>query len=175
LESGIASGGAYFLCDFFVRCRESLALVLAFLTYLIVCYYPNFIAVVFLLIFLRTKMPAKGMFLLRALTALVIATFLAHVNRIFGLWPAHLLFPSGHTTFCAGLSWSLAMLRPWSAVWSVPLVAAMAVSLVALHDHETIDVLGAIPLVLVVYGLIHTWWKLPRASARPLDSPVVSP
>jgi len=149
--------------------------MLMFVAYVLVCYYPQFLAVTFLVVYLRTQMPAKGMFLVRALTALVVATFLAHVNRIFGFWHAHLLFPSGHTTFCAGLSWSLAMLRPWSAVWTLPLVAAMGVALVARHDHETIDVLGAVPLVLVVYGLIHAYWKLPRASARPLDSPVVSP
>jgi hypothetical protein len=143
---------------------------------LFVFYYPHLLAVVFLVVYLRTRMPAKGLFLLRALTAaLVLATFLAHVNRIFGLWPAHLLFPSGHTTFCAGVSWSLAMLRPWTAVVTAPLVLLMAYELVWFHYHETIDVLGAFPLVLLIYGLIHWSWRLPRASTRPLDSAVVSP
>jgi membrane-associated phospholipid phosphatase len=141
----------------------------------IVIYYPQLLAVAFLVTYLRADMPAKNLFLLRALTALVIATFLAHVNRIFGLWPEHLLFPSGHTTFCAGLSWSLAMLRPWTVLLTVPLLIALAVSLVILHDHTTLDIFGAIPLVLIVYGFIHACWRLPRASMPPLDSAAVSP
>jgi len=126
-----------------------------------VSYYPVVIALVFLIAVLLTPVPAKGRFLGRALTALFIATLLAHVNRIFGLWPAHLLFPSGHTTFCAGLSWSLAMLRPWTLFLTIPLLICLAVSLVALQLHETMDVIGAFPLVLAIYGPIHAWWRLP--------------
>jgi membrane-associated phospholipid phosphatase len=140
---------------------------------LFVAFYPHLLAVVFLLVYLLTDVPAKGLFLLRALTALGVAVFLAHVNRIFGIWPAYLLFPSGHTTFCAGVSWSLAMLRPWTAAVTFPLVVVMAVDLVLLHDHTPLDVLGAFPLVVVVYSLIHAWWRL-RPSAPSLDSVAVS-
>ncbi len=130
----------------------------------IVCDYPVDLAVVFLLAVALTRMPAKGRFLSRALLALFIATLLAHVNRIFGLWPAHLLFPSGHTTFCAGLTWSLAMLRPWTLILTLPLLIALAACLVFLHLHETMDVLGAFPLVLAIYGPLHVWWRLPGDS-----------
>jgi hypothetical protein len=139
-----------------------------------VCYYPVILVLIFLAAVVWTPVPAKGNFLARALVALFIATFLAHVNRIFGLWPAHLLFPSGHTTFCAGLTWSLAMLRPWTLVLSVPLLIYLAFSLVEAHLHETMDVIGAFPLVLAIYGPIHAWWRLPGDSAS-LDTPTLSP
>jgi hypothetical protein len=64
--------------------------------FLFTSYYPYAIAVAFLTFLFWMKVPRKGVFLSRALIALLIATFLAHVNRIFDLWPAHLLFPSGH-------------------------------------------------------------------------------
>ncbi len=46
-------------------------------------YYPHFLAGIFVVTLLLTKVPAKGMFFLRAVLALTIATVLAHVNRLF--------------------------------------------------------------------------------------------
>jgi len=123
-------------------------------------YYPYAIALVFLGSLYTVEMPEKGAFFARAMLALVIAVFLAHVNRIFFLWPSHPLFPSGHTTFCFGLAWSLALLRPWTLAITLPLLVALGVSLVTLHYHTTFDVLGAIPLVLIVYGIVHKYWRV---------------
>jgi len=131
-------------------------------------YYPFAIALVFLACIYSMNIPAKGSFLARALLALVVATFLAHVNRIFYLWPAHLLFPSGHTTFCLGLAPSIAMLRPWTLFITLPLLVVLAFSMVTLRYHTTFDILGAIPLVLVIYGLVHWLWRLPSDSGRVL-------
>ncbi len=140
---------------------RKLRLLLIDIPLLFTAYYPALIAVIFAVVFIVTPIPAKLLFLARALAALVISVFLAHFNRIFEVWPAHLLFPSGHTTFCAGMAWSLAMLRPWTLLFTIPLLIAMGTGLVLLHFHSWFDVVGAFPLVLLVYGLIHTWWKLP--------------
>jgi hypothetical protein len=137
-------------------------------------YYPLAIALVFLGCLFTIRMPAKGSFFARSMLALIIAVFLAHVNRIFYLWPAHLLFPSGHTTFCFGLALSLGMLRPWTLVITLPLVVVLAVSMVTLRYHTTFDILGAIPLVLGVYGVIHWLWPVSMESPR-LDRARVSP
>ncbi len=134
--------------------------------------YPPAILLVFLAYVLLSKIPRKGAFLARALVALVIAVFLAHVNRIFGLWPAHLLFPSGHTTFCLGVAFSLALLRPWTLLITLPLIVLLGFSMVTLHYHSTFDILGAVPLALVVYGTIH--WLWPLAASPPLDRARVS-
>jgi len=131
-------------------------------------FYPFAIALVFIACLYSMNVPAKGTFFARALLALVVATFLAHVNRIFYLWPGHLMFPSGHTTFCFGVALSLAMLRPWTLFITLPLLVVLAVSMVMLHYHTTFDVLGAIPLVLVIYGLVHWLWRLPSDSGRVL-------
>jgi hypothetical protein len=103
-----------------------------------------------------------------------IATFLAHVNRIFHLYPAHLYFPSGHMTFCLGVSISLAMLRPWTVALTSPFLIAFGVALVVYHSHATGEVLGAIPLVLIVYGIVHAVWRIPTATPS-LDRAAVSP
>ena len=127
-------------------------------------WYPITITLVFLGTLFALKVPDKGAFWGRAMLSLVLATFLAHVNRIFHLWPAHLLFPSGHTTLCFGLSLSLAMLRPWTLYITLPLIVVLGISMVYKHYHTTFDILGAIPLVLEVYGAIHLAWRLPSDS-----------
>jgi len=137
-------------------------------------YYPYLMAVVFLTVFFGVRMPAKGFFFLRALTALVIAIVLAHLNRWFLFDPRHVFFPSGHMTFCLGISISLGMLRPWTLAITLPLLIPFGRGLVTMHYHSTFDVLGAIPLVLVVYGIIHWLWRLPLASP-PLDMGSDSP
>ncbi len=135
--------------------------------------YPVALMLVFLACLFSAKVPAKGRFFLRALVALVIAVVLAHVNRWFDLWPAHRLFPSGHMTFCLGVALSLGMLRPWSLAITLPLLVPFGVALVALGFHTVWDVLGAIPLVLGVYGVVHKVWRVPPASP-PLDSATYS-
>jgi hypothetical protein len=110
--------------------------------FLFTSYYPYAIAVAFLTFLFWMKVPRKGVFLSRALIALLIATFLAHVNRIFDL------------------SLSLAMLRPWTLLITLPLLVVLVVSMVTLRFHTTFDILGAIPLVLIVYGIIHKYWRL---------------
>ena len=123
--------------------------------------YPLVIALVFVIAVIATPVPSKGLFVARAATALVIAVLLAHLNRMTGFWQAHLIFPSGHTTFCAGLTWSLAMLRPWTLFFTIPLLIAMGVELVLLGFHCVFDIWGAFPLVIVIYGMIHACWRLP--------------
>jgi hypothetical protein len=139
------------------------------IAFVLTYYYPVVMALVFLAFFFLTRVPAKGRFFLRALVALVIAVFLAHVNRIFHLFPAHLSFPSGHMTFCFGVALSLGMLRTWTLAITLPLLIPFGMALVALHFHTVWDVLGAFPLVLVVYGVVHSVWGIPPASP-PLDS-----
>lgn len=136
--------------------------------------FPPAIALIFLASFFVVKVPGKAAFYLRAVVALVIAVFLAHVNRIFYLWPAHLLFPSGHTTFCLGLALSLGMLRLWTLAVTLPLVVLLGVSMVTLHFHTPFDIVGAIPLVLGVYGITHWLWRVTPAMPH-LDRVKISP
>jgi membrane-associated phospholipid phosphatase len=135
-------------------------------------WYPLGMIVAFLGTWIATRIPRKSAFLGRAMLALAIAVFLAHVNRIFHLAPGHLLFPSGHTTFCFGLAVSLGMLRPWTLAITLPLLVVLGISMVSLRYHTVIDILGAIPLVVIIYGLIHFAWRLP--SDAPLDRAKVS-
>jgi len=144
------------------------------MVYRILYYCPHVMAVIFLVFLFATDIPAKGRFFLRALVALVIATFLAHMNRIFHLYPAHLYFASGHMTFCLGVSISLGMLRPWTLALTLPFLVFFGVALVVYKCHTALDVLGAVPLVLGVYGIVHALWSMPPAT-RPLDSATVSP
>jgi len=141
---------------------------------LLTYYYPHVMALVFLAFFFSTRVPGKGRFFLRAMVALVIAIVLAHVNRSFDLWPAYRYFPSGHMTFCLGVSLSLGMLRPWTLAITLPLLVPFGVALVALHFHNVWDVLGAVPLVLGVYGIVHSVWSLSPV-APPLDIRAASP
>ena len=137
-------------------------------------YTPHVMAVIFLVALYSTDIPARERFLARAAVALAIATFLAHVNRIFHFDPTHLYFPSGHMTFCLGISISLAMLRPWTLCLTLPFLAYFGRAIVVYHCHTTGDVLGAIPLVLVVYGIVHAVWKV-SPPAPPLDRVKISP
>jgi hypothetical protein len=135
-------------------------------------YYPHILAVIFLFVFLTSRLPRKEQFFWRAMLALVLATFLAHVNRIFDIWPAYRLFPSGHMTFCLGVSISLGLLRPWTLAITLPVLVPFGMAMVAWHFHSALDVWGAMPLVLIVYGIVHGLWPLP--SSPPLDRATVS-
>ncbi len=130
-------------------------------------------AVIFLIFVSATKTLNRGKILLRACVALVIAVFLAHFNRIFHVDPAHLNFPSGHMTFCLGVSISLALLQPWTLSVTLPFLLIFGIDLVHYRCHTTADVIGAIGLVVVVYGIVHVLWPITRASP-PLDRAMVS-
>jgi len=140
----------------------------------LIYYCPHVMAAIFLGFLLATDIPGKGRFFLRALLALVIATFLAHVNRIFHLDPAHLYFPSGHMTFCLGVALSLGMLRPWTLAITLPFLVLFGAALIVYHCHAVVDVLAAVPLVFCVYGIVHIFWPLPP-TMPPLDRATVSP
>ena len=47
---------------------------------------------------------------------------------------------------------------------TLPTIAVLGVSMVTLHFHTTLDILGAIPLVLAIYGIVHFAWRLPSES-----------
>ena len=139
------------------------------MAHLLTYYYPHFMAVVFLAFLLMADVPAKGRFFLRAALALLIAVILAHLNRMLDLWPAHRLFASGHMTFCLGIALSLGVLRSWTLAITLPLLVPFGAALVILHFHNVWDVLGAVPIVLVVYGIVHHFWPMAPPSP-PLDS-----
>jgi hypothetical protein len=141
---------------------------------LLTYYYPHLMALVFLAFFFSTHVPGKGRFFARALLALVIAIFLAHLNRLFDFWPAHRYFASAHMTFCLGVALSLGLLRPWTLAITLPLLVPFGFALVVFHFHSAEDVLGAIPLMLGVYGIVHYSWRMTPATP-PLDRATVSP
>jgi membrane-associated phospholipid phosphatase len=142
-----------------------------YLTY----YYPLVMALAFLACYFSTEtaIPAKRRFFLRTLVALVIALLLAHLNRLFDFWPAHRYFASGHMTFAFGMALSLGMLRPWTLAFTLPLLIPFGAALITLHFHTPEDVLGAILIVLCVYGIIERVWKMSLVSP-PLDRATVS-
>jgi membrane-associated phospholipid phosphatase len=138
------------------------------IAFLLTFYYPFFMAAVFVGAVILAKVPGKGRLFSRAAVALTIALLLAHANRVFYFWPAHPWFVSGHMTTCFGLALSLGSLRPWTLAITLPLLVPFGIGLVACHFHTPMDVLGAFPLVLVVYGLVH--WSWPSPPTPPLDS-----
>ena len=134
----------------------------------LVYYVPHVATAATLVCVWRWRIPEKRRFVFRTIVAIGIAVLLAHANRLLGLVPAYLDFPSGHMTLCLCLAASLLLLRPWTLVITLPLLAAMGVALVHYHFHSTVDVLGAVPLVLMIYALaFHNWTA---AGFRPLDS-----
>jgi len=139
--------------------------------------YPLFLTMV-CLIFIKSMDFIEKRFVLRSVVALAIAVALAHVNRWLALWPEYLYFPSGHMTFCLGVSLLLGQLRRWTLAVTLPLLVPFGVALVDLRFHSELDVMGAFPLVVVVFGLVHYFWRLPPVVA-PLDirapSPLSSP
>jgi len=151
---------------------ESWAMTTAiYLTY----YYPLVMALAFLACIFSTEtdIPAKRRIIFRALVALVIALLLAHLNRLFDFWPVHRYFASGHMTFAFGMALSLGMLRPWTLAITLPLLIPFGAALVTLHFHTLADVLGAILIVLCVYGIVDRVWRMSPVSP-PLDRTTVS-
>lgn len=86
--------------------------------------------------------------------AIIISYVLAHVNRWFGLWPAHPYFPSGHETF-ASCCWTvLTLLDRRSAIPAIVALALLAYSLVIAGWHGRLDVVGGFVLGLVVSAAV---------------------
>ena len=136
-------------------------------------YYPHLMAVVFFAFLFAVDFPNKGRFFLRALVPLLIVLLLAHLNRICHLWPQYLYFASGHMTFCLAVALTLGALRPWTLAITLPLLVPFGIALVVLRFHSTLDVVGAVPLVLLVYALTYKFW-MPAPAMAPLDSRATS-
>ncbi len=89
-------------------------------------------------------------------------------ERAFDLYPSHPYFPSGHMTLCLCVALSLGIVRPWTLAITLPLLVFLGIGLVAVGFHTPIDVLGAVPVVLLVYAIAFPKALLHRF--RPLDS-----
>jgi membrane-associated phospholipid phosphatase len=136
-------------------------------------YYPHLTALTFLAGICTTKIRDKKRFLVRVIGALLVALFLAHVNRLFHIWPRHLYFASGHMTFSLSMALALGLLRPWTLWVTLPLLVPFGFDLVILRFHKPEDVIGAVLLVVAIFGLANRYWGLERLAA-PLDSAKVS-
>ncbi len=112
-----------------------------------------------------TRLPARFLFLLREVLTITIATVLAHLNRWFLFYPAAPYLVSGHMTFALGASISIGMLRPWTLAITLPALVPFGVEIIIQKMHTVTDVVGAIPLVLIIYGLIYRFWKMPAGTA----------
>ncbi len=135
---------------------------------LITYYMPHVMAAIVLVALVFTPVPSKPRFFVREVLALAVACFIAHINREFELWPAYRYFASGHMSFCLGASLSLGLLRPFTLLITLPLLIPYGSALVLLGFHRAIDVMGAIPIVLLVYALVRRWWRIPFT---PIPSP----
>ena len=81
-------------------------------------------------------------FWLRSVVALLVVYVLAHINRWLHLWPAHLLFPSGHLAFATCVLTSLALTdRRWLVL--IPFLVVYSWMVVALGFHGWLDIGGA--------------------------------
>jgi hypothetical protein len=116
------------------------------------------IALILALVLLKMhlgKNPGTLPFFFRSVAALLATYLLAHLNRRYHLWPAHLLFPSGHMAFFVSASVSLFLLdRRWLLL-SLPLGILFGWMMVALHFHPWFDLWGAIILAVPVTLLCH--------------------
>lgn len=101
----------------------------------------------FVVLLLWERPPRSWAFWLRVAVALGLAVGLAKLGKALPLWPAHPLFPSGHTTFSAVCATALYRRRGarWGAL-GAGLTVLMMVSLVAGGWHEPIDTLGGLVL-----------------------------
>jgi hypothetical protein len=134
----------------------------------LIYYFPAVMVAAFFICVAAWSIPGKRRFVVHAIIAAAIAVLISHLNRIFGWYPSHLYFPSGHMTLSLSVATSLALVRPWTLVLTLPILVLFGVELVAHRFHTTSDVLGAIPVVLVVYALVFAAGRWP--GSRPLDS-----
>jgi len=141
----------------------------------LIYYTPHAMAVVFILFLALINEPFKVHQFLRASLALSLATVLAHLDRWFDLWPGHPYFASGHMTFVTGVAASLGVLRLWTIFITLPLLVPYGIFLVDLGFHCALDVVGAIPIVLLVYILVYQYWAIRPPIAAPLDMAPESP
>jgi len=78
-------------------------------------------------------------------------------------------------TFALSMALSLGLLRP-STLWiTLPLLIPYGAALVILRFHNLVDVIGAIVIVLGVYGSLDRVWGLSPATiaAKPALQPVI--
>ena len=134
----------------------------------LVFYFPAVMVAVFFVCATAWSFPEKRRFLVRAITAATIAVLIAHLDRIFDLYPPHLYFPSGHMTLSLSVAISLGLLRPWSLAVTLPFLVLFGIELVRHRFHTPVDVLGAVPVVLLVYAVVFRSIRWP--ALRPLDS-----
>jgi membrane-associated phospholipid phosphatase len=94
-------------------------------------------------------------FYLQAVLAIGIPVALAELGKKYQVWPGHLNFPSGHTTFAAAAATCLVMRRGERWAWmAVPLVLLMALGLLYGHWHTPLEVLAALVLGPAVAWMI---------------------
>ena len=67
------------------------------------------------------------------------------------------------------LSLTMGMLRTWTLAIIWPSLIPFGIALNFFGFHPVVDILGAFPLVVLVYGLVYPDWTPPKA-APPLDS-----
>jgi membrane-associated phospholipid phosphatase len=134
----------------------------------LIYYFPAVMVVVFFVCVAAWPFPQKRRFLVRAILAAAVAVLISHLNRIFDLYPPHPYFPSGHMTLSLSMAVSLGLLRPWTLAVTLPVLVFFGIELVTHHFHTTVDVLGAVPVVLLVYALVFRASGWP--GSRPLDS-----
>jgi membrane-associated phospholipid phosphatase len=130
--------------------------------------FPAFMVAVYFVCMFAWPITDKGQFMTKSIIAATTAVLIAHLNRFFDLYPAHLNFPSGHMTLSLSVAVSLGIVRPGTLALTLPALVLLGIGLVATGFHPVIDVLGAVPLVLLIYGLIF-YQEIARLF-RPLDS-----
>jgi hypothetical protein len=131
-------------------------------------YFPFLMVVVFFICVAMWPFPEKRLFILRAVRAATIAVLLCHLNRSSGWYPPSFYCPSGHMALSLSVAVSLGLLRPWTLAITLPILIFFGIGLVAHRFHTTLDVLAAVPLVLLVYALVFRAISWP--GSRPLDS-----
>src|SRR5579862_4373436 len=102
----------------------------------------------------RRKGMARTPFAICLGAALLIVFLLAHINRWAKLWPAHLLFPSGHFCFALGLATAICFCDwRWLPALAI-LLGAYGWLIVALGFHSWFDLAGSLALTPPVTWLI---------------------
>lgn len=103
-------------------------------------------------VLLRARAPGTRAHATATVLAVVVSYLLAHVNRWFGLWPAHPNFPSGHETFASCVSVMLVQLDSRFLWLVVPILAVLGYLLVVSGWHSRSEVLGGFVLGVAVAG-----------------------
>ena len=121
------------------------------MTSLLVYYYPHLMVAIFIACMAAWRFPHKQSFILRAVGAGVVAVLISHLNRFFDWWHSDPYLPSGHMTASLSVAVALGLVRPWTLAVTLPLLVFFGFALGACGYHTVTDVLGAVPLVALVY------------------------